>query len=88
MKLDDSMPPLWDINQFLQTHANDFAFQKIANEMDPNLILLRLGNPTSDITSGVFSSVQDGDTFIVNFNDKDFSHYSEVKYYSFKLGMT
>ena len=81
MKLDDSMPPLWNIDQFLSKHANDFIREEIANEMDPNLILMRLGKLESEPT--MLSSVQNGDTFFVNFNGKEFSQNSEAKNYSF-----
>ena len=66
----------WQIDKLMDKAAPMFLKEEGANEMDPNLILIRLGRPdTSAATtynSTPISSVKDGQNFIVKYLRKDF----------------
>ena len=51
--------------------------ETVANEMDPNLIVIRLGPPLSkermSDKSAPVNSVNDGETFALSFHRNDFS---------------
>ena len=67
----------WQPDQVISKYAPQMLHETVANELDPNLIVIRLG-PTlskermSDKSSPV-NSVNDGDTFAVSFHRNDFS---------------
>lgn len=62
---------IWQPELVLEQYAPQMLLEKVANEMDPNLILIRLGNAMEKEKllekSTPISTVQDQDTFIVSF---------------------
>ena len=62
---------IWQPELVLEKYAPQMLFEKRANEMDPNLILIRLGNPlTKDNLldkSAPISTVQDQEIFSVSY---------------------
>ena len=62
---------IWQPELVLEKYAPQMLFEKRANEMDPNLILIRLGNPlTKDNLldkSAPISTVKDQETFSVSY---------------------
>jgi len=68
-----------EVDKLLQTHVASFLTESIANEMDPNIILLRLNSltPNSEDSKSI-SSVSDGEKFMVSFTKKTFNRKREA----------
>lgn len=69
-------PKIWQPELILDKYAPQMLHETVANEMDPNLVLIRLG-PTIDKTklldkSIIIGTVAHGDTFSVSFARANF----------------
>ena len=76
----------WQPDLVISKYASDLLKQTVANEMDPNLVLIRLGD-TSQIASETKSStpitsVQSGDSFFISFHRADYEKKREAQNYS------
>lgn len=69
---------IWQPERVLEQYTPQMLIEKFANEMDPNLIIVRLGDSLDktkllEELSAPISSVKDQDTFAVSFKRGTFA---------------
>lgn len=75
---------IWQPETLLKMYPKQFLTEKAANEMDANIIILRLGGDLIGEVegSGPLSSVSDGDAFIVNYKRASFENKRDATSFS------
>ena len=83
---------IWQPEILLEQFAPSLLMEKVANEMDPDLVLIRLGSAIdkSQLTdkSAPISNVKDQDTFSVSFHRTNFEKKREAQAFSKLSGGT
>ena len=72
----------WQPDLVIAKYAQQMLNETVANEMDPDLIIVRLGKPIVAEKSQPISSVKDGDAYTVSFHRGDFAKKREAQSYA------